>query len=265
VVKLRHKKKMALFALFMVAGLMVSTVMALAAETENYQENVKKTSFAVARPVSNVFQYKYRILAQRRLQVNSQPITEQDDDVELDDLDEVNVDEIVKEYEAMPEEERKPGRYIWIVWAKGLSWKRNDIPVYTDAESAEGIPVGMNIAVKPIWRTEKWTLYKVVRGAVGHDDDRYPVEGYALKRSDGKFFLSLRGRGITLEAVGRVYRLHTTTDSGKGSWPLRVVMKGRMTVEGDDYVFAMRGRAYRLYLQPKPEPVPEEAVAQTAK
>jgi len=250
----------------MVAGLMVSTVRALAAETEIYQKNANKTSInAVAKPIQNVFSYKYRILAQKRLQVSSQPSPEQDDDVELDELDEVNIDEIVKEYKALPEEERKLGRYIWIVWAKGLSWKRNELPVFTDAESAEGIPVGMNIAVKPIWRTDKWTLYKVVRGAVGHDDDRYPVDGYGLKRNDGKFFLSLRGKGITLDAVGRVYRYHTTADSVRRPWPLRVVMKGRMTVDGYDYVFAMRGRAYRLWLRPvKPEPLPEETVAQTS-
>ena len=257
---------MALFALVMVAGLMVSTVMALAADTETYQKNAKNPSInTAAKPIPNAFSYKYKILAQRRLQVSSQPIPEQDDDVELDDLDEVNIDEIVKEYEALPEDEKKPGRYIWMVWAKGLSWKRNELPALTDAKSAEGIPVGMNIAVKPIWRTEKWTLYKVVRGVLGHDDNRYPVEGYGLKRNDGKFFLSLRGEGITLDAVGRVYRYQTTADSVKGTWPLRVVMKGRMTVEGDNYVFAMRVRAYRLWLRPvKPEPLPEETVAQTS-
>ena len=40
------------------------------------------------------------------------------------------------------EEEKKPGRYIWMVWAKGLSWKRTEVPALTAAESAEGIPVG---------------------------------------------------------------------------------------------------------------------------
>jgi hypothetical protein len=44
-----------------------------------------------------------------------------------------------------------------------------------------------------------------------------------------------------------------------------VVMKGRITVEGDHYLFAIRSRVYRLWLSPvKLQPLPEEAVAQTA-
>jgi len=119
--------------------------------------------------------------------------------------------------------------------------------------------------VRPIWKTEKWTLYKVVRGVVGHDGERYPVEGYGLKRDDGKSFLSLKGDGITLDAAGRVYGSSSDTDSVRKHCRFhRVVMKGRMTVEGDDYVFAMRGRAFRLCpCSVKPEPLPEEVEAPT--
>ncbi len=49
--------------------------------------------------------------------------------------------------------------------------------------------------------------------------------------------MKLDGEGISLRYIGKV----------KGRrWSLAVAMRGRMTVDGADYAFLMRGRAFRL-------------------
>ncbi len=185
------------------------------------------------------------------------------DEISLDEVDEVDIDALVAEYESLPEEEKKLVPGVWIVWVRGLSWEREDIPVIS-AAIPEGTPVGLRMVAKAIWSTPEWTLYKIVKANMGQNGTRYELEGYALYKKDtGRFHLSLRGDGVTrFNAVGKVYGNKPTTDSCKNCRYLRVVMKGRMTVEGDDYVFAMRGCAHRLWLlRARPEPVPKEILS----
>ncbi len=82
------------------------------------------------------------------------------------------------------------------------------------------------------------------------------MEGYALyKKEAGKFYLSLKGDGISyFGAVGKVL---PPAEECVHPRALRIVMKGRMNVEGENYAFAMRGRAFRPRIrrvQPAPEP-----------
>ena len=172
------------------------------------------------------------------------------EELSLDEIDGVDIDDIVSEYESLPDEEKKPIPGVWIVWARGLSWEQDDLPEMTN-EVPEGEPVGLMMAVKAIWGTPDWTLYKVARGVVGHDGVRHPVEGYALyNKNTQRFHLSLKGDGVTeFEAVGKVYGNNPTADSVRNRGYLRLVMKGRMTVEGDDHVFAMRGFAHRMWIR----------------
>jgi len=120
------------------------------------------------------------------------------------------------------------------------------------------------MVVKGIWSTPEWNLYKVLKGVVGQNGTRYRVEGYALyKKETGKFYLSLEGDGISyFGAVGKV--IPTCEECGRPR-ALRIVMKGRMNVEGENYAFAMRGRAFRPWIRRvKPVLEPEEQLAGTS-
>ena len=93
---------------------------------------------------------------------------------------------------------------------------------------------------------------------MGQNGTRYQVEGYALYRKEtGKFYLSLEGDGISyFGAVGKV--LPPAEDCARPR-TLRIIMKGRMNIEGENYAFTMRGRAFRPRIRSvQPAPGPEE-------
>jgi hypothetical protein len=191
----------------------------------------------------------------RAVQVSN--VFKPNEDIQLAEIDESIVDEIdakVKAYEELPEEEKKPHvPGVWIVVARGLSWKSNSIPELSEI-APEAIPMGMRFYAKAIWGNSDWTLYRLGRGIIGHDGERYQVDGYALyKKETGKFYLVLDGGGVSLQAVGRVYGPHTDLTAANNRRCLHLSMKGRMMIDGDGYVFALRGSAYRLpILRAKP-------------
>jgi hypothetical protein len=188
------------------------------------------------------------------------------DDIQLEEVTPEILDEIdalVEKYEELPDEEKKTHRRgVWVVVARGLSWKSGSIPEVSEI-APECIPMGTRFYAKAIWGNTEWTLYRLGRGIVGHDGERYKVDGYALYiKESKKFYLVLDGEGVSLQAVGRVYGHNADLASVKGPRCLRLAMKGRMSVEGDPYTFALRGYAFRLpILRAKPL---EEAKPQLA-
>jgi hypothetical protein len=172
------------------------------------------------------------------------------DDLQLEEVDDKVFAEIyarAKEYENLPEEERKPHiPGVWVVVARGLSWETDSYPE-TSEVAPEGIPMGMRFFAKAIWGNTEWTLYKLGRGVVGHSGERHRVDGYALyEKETGRFYLVLDGEGVNLQAVGKVYGPNTDLTSSRCRRCLRLAIKGRMSIDGDGYVFGLRGYAYRI-------------------
>ena len=102
--------------------------------------------------------------------------------------------------------------------------------------------MGMRFFAKAIWGNEDWTLFKLRRGIIGHSGERYHVDGYALyKKENGRFYMVLDGEGASLQAVGKVYGPNADITATNCRRYLRLGMKGRITIDGDGYVFALRG------------------------
>ena len=210
--------------------------------------------------VRNGLQAQMRIGSQCAFDIS---VLEYADELSLDEVENIDIDALVAEYEAIPEEERTPAPGVWIVVARGLSWERSDLPEVSDA-APEGLHVGLRMVVKCIWSTPEWNLYKVLKGVVGQNGTRHKVEGYALfNKETGKFYLSLEGDGVSyFGAVGKV--LPPAEDCARPR-ALRIVMKGRMNFDGEDYAFAMRGRAFRPRIRRfQPAPEPEEQLTGTS-
>jgi hypothetical protein len=245
-----NRKKTTMVLILVVISMMAAAVQV---QAEAEYENAKYVKRTKANQVpSNGIQVTSAKPQPLTLPVNALEAAEE---LSLDELDDVDVNELVAEYEELSEEEKANIPGVWVVWARGLSWERYDVPELS-AEVPEGTPVGLKMVVKAIWNTPDWTLYKVVKGVVGHNSTRYEVKGYALyKKETSRFHLSLRGDGISeFEAVGKVYNGAPATDCARPRRFLRIAMKGRMTVEGDEYVFAMRGFAHKLrMLRARPE------------
>jgi hypothetical protein len=172
------------------------------------------------------------------------------DDIQLEEVNDemiAEIESLVQAYEELPEEKKKPPvRGVWVVVARGLSWKSSSIPGTSDV-APEGIPMEMRFYAKAIWGNQEWTLYRLGRGVVGHDGERHHVDGYALyKKETGKFYLLLDGDGVSLQAVGKVYGQNADITAANYRRCLRLAMKGGMSIDGDDYAFGLRGFAYRL-------------------
>jgi hypothetical protein len=259
------RKTVMVLALVLVAALMVTALPAMAGtNTKKAQATQTKgkgmnayaqaTQVKAKSAVRNGLQAQMKIGSQGAFDIS---MLEDADELSLDEVEGVDIDALVAEYEAIPEGERTPAPGVWIVVARGLSWERNDLPEVSDA-APEGIRVGLRMVVKGIWSTPEWNLYKVLKGVVGQNGTRYQVEGYALySKETGRFYLSLEGDGISyFGAVGKV--LPPAEDCVRPR-ALRIVMKGRMNVEGENYAFAMRGRAFRPRIRRvQPDPEPEE-------
>ena len=74
--------------------------------------------------------------------------------------------------------------------------------------------------------------------------------------------MKLEGDDISLKVIGRVYpRLYDATDCVRRLRFHPVVMKGKMSVEGERYLFAVKGRAFRVCLHTcEPMAMPEETI-----
>ena len=237
-------------ALPALAGTNTKNAQATQAKGKGMKAYAQATQVKAKSAVRNGLQAQMKIGSQGAFDIS---VLEYADELSLDEVE--DIDALVAEYEVIPEEERTPTPGVWIVVARGLSWERNDLPEVSET-APEGIHVGLRMVVKGIWSTPEWNLYKVLKGVVGQNGTRYQVEGYALYRKEtGKFYLSLEGDGISyFGAVGKV--IPPCEECGRPR-ALRIVMKGRMNVEGENYAFAMRGRAFRPRIrrvQPAPEP-----------
>ena len=242
-VKMTKRRSMMALGLVLVACLMMTSMFAYA-KTE---QNLLKAS---ARPT--IAQYNGPVNAISATPRNAKSITpsigqaQVSDELESASEDDVDLIPYILEYEELPEDEQIHRPCIWVVIARGYSW---EVEPSTDAVNARNW-MGMRFAAKPVMDTGDGILFKVSRGIVGHDGERYKVEGYGwARKEDGMFYMKLDGEDIHLKVVGKVFPKNIDVASNVRRFRFhRIVMKGKMTVEGEEYFFSLKGRAFRLCL-----------------
>ena len=268
---MERKRTLALLALGLVATLVLSPILVQAASIQNNNKPPTNQNTRPDGPTHAASANRIRFMtgtrnrnwsAQQRCEaplklryrVGCPPNCTAFDD--LPEFDEEEIDQLLGDYEAMLESEECPAGALWILWAGGASWPMDGEAGVNDEAPEDCTRTGMRLAIRPIIASEDLIVFKVVRGVVVHDGERYQVEGIgAVSKEDGVFVMKLEGGGFSLKAIGRVHR---------GRWSLRVAMKGRMTVDGADYAFRMRGKAFRLSpLTPEAVPEAEDAVEPT--
>jgi len=246
-VKMANRKKTMMLGLVLVTALMVSTLL-VNAEAMRLKRDLgeqKPQTIASKGPVHAVSASIGNAATFRTAPAQTFVI---DEDLESDSVDDLNIDAYIEEYEALLEDQRPRKRCVWIVVARGSSWEAEPS---TDAVDAR-VPMGLRFAARPVMDTGDGVLFRVSRGTVGHDGERYRVEGYGWARKEnGVFYMKLDGDEIHLKVVGKVYpRDIDTASNARWIRSHRVAMKGKMTVGDDDYLFALRGRAFRVCLRP---------------
>jgi hypothetical protein len=95
----------------------------------------------------------------------------------------------------------------------------------------------MRLAIRPMKADDGTIVFRVVRGVVTHEGEKVSVTGYGVVRSDGAFGIRLEGDGLKLWAAGKVRRWGRS---------YVVLMRGRMALNGEEYVFVMKCRAFTL-------------------
>jgi len=175
------------------------------------------------------------------------------DEAELPNLDEVEVDDLIDEYEALLDAEDAPKGKIWILVARGRSWEIDVEPVTDEMAPGDCTRIGMKLAIRTVRADDRTIVFRVVRGCVFHDGEKTEVAGAGVLRKDGTFAVRLNGEGLRLKAFGRAFKV-------RGSY--FVLMKGRTTLEGEgEHAFLMRGRAFKLRRRrPLTAQTPEETV-----
>jgi hypothetical protein len=250
---MERKKTVAMLALGLVMALVLSPVLVQAISIQYNDRNQSNENTGSCRQFKAASANRIRRMAgtQARLGLTNQqretPLRQRNrgggylNFSLVDELPEYigeEVDQLLDDYAAMPETEEHPTRTLWILWARGTSWPLEDEVAVYDVAPDDRIPAGMRLAIRPIIASEDIVVFKVLRGVVGHNGTRYEVEGIgALIKEEGIFVMKLDGEGISLKCIGKI--------QGR-RWSLAVAMRGRMTVDGADYAFVMRGRAFRL-------------------
>jgi hypothetical protein len=250
---MERRKTMALLALGLVAAVMLSPMIVQATSSQNQFDGPMNQNTKAARPAQAASATRMRVMGgfqngfSSAQQQPEAPLRQRNREErylngmmfsELPEFYEEEIDLLLGEYESMLKSEEAPKGALWILWVGGASWPLVDETDVNDVAPEDPLRCGMRLAIRPIIALEDILVFKVVRGVVGQDGERHEVEGVGvLFKEEGVFVMKLEGEGFSLKAIGRVH---------KGMWSLRVAMKGRMTVDGVDYAFRMRGRAFRL-------------------
>ena len=244
-VKMKRTKVLALVAIAMMVALVASPVLAKSPSLKNNSSDV---STQKAEPQAWV---PMKAQVKARSHNRSRALSALD---EIPEFDEAEVDALLKEYEGVTMPEDGTRRPLWILFSRGFSWELDDAVSVNDEAPEECGPAGMRLAIKVVLATEDFTVFKVLRGVVGNDGERYQVEGYGILFNEERVFvMKLQGEGLELKTIGRIHG---------AKWDIRVTMKGKMSVDDTDYGFRMRGKAWRI--RPRlQKAVPEEVAPST--
>lgn len=237
-VKMKQKKMMMIFALVLSAAILYSTFGVYAAGNMVQVSNVKATPLKTK--VQNI-QARAGTCTVVRDQLFMSPDLEEEFDTTQ--LEAIGLEEIIAEYKLILEEDKQDGECVWILFARGYAWDEN-VQVDDVATSEGRYHTGMRIIAKPVWASPWGLFYEVTKGVVGHNGTRYEVTGYGLAKN-GYFYMNLDGVDLSLQCVGKIFPLPQLSAANCSPRRHRVVMKGNMVVEGEDYTFKMRGWAFR--------------------
>ncbi len=170
-------------------------------------------------------------------------------ETELPDLDKAGVDNLIDEYEDLLDVEKGN---IWILVARGRSWEIDGETVTEEMAPKDCARIGMKLNFRTVRAEDGTIVFRVIRGYVLLKGEKTEVTGAGVLRKDGTFAVRLNGEGLRLKAVGKTFRV-------RGCY--FVLMKGRMTLEGNEYDFLMKGRALKLRRRsPFSAPTPGETV-----
>jgi hypothetical protein len=223
---MKRSKVLALMAIAMMVALMASPVLAKSPSLTNNKNSVSTQK--VEPQVWVHMKAQVNACNMNRSQAMNVP-------VEVPEYDEAEVDALLKEYEGVTVPDDGAKRPLWFLFARGFSGELDDAVSVNDVAPEERMPAGMHLAIKVVLTTEDFTVFKVVRGVVGNDGERYNVEGYGILFNEERFFvMKLQGEGLELKTIGRVHGARLG---------VKVSMKGKMSVEDTDYGFQMKGRA----------------------
>ena len=241
---MKQKKMMMVFALVLSAAILISS---LGVYAEGYMVQVSNSKAAQMKTRVQSLQatkIQSRIKSGTCTAVRNQLYMSPELEEELDpaQLEAIGLEDIIAEYENIPEDEKQDGECVWILFARGYAWDEN--VVVDDVASPEGrYRTGMRIVAKPVWASPWGLFYEVTKGVVGHNGTRYEVTGYGLAK-DGYFYMTLDGEDMDLQCVGKIFPLPQLS-AANCPRRFRVAMKGNMVVEGEDYTFKMRGWTFR--------------------
>jgi len=236
-VEMKTRRTVKILTLGLVVALMLSPMLLVSAEPGADPKQVEGRRFFALRARNmkalKAKPYGSAPLFGNRSQVNP-PV---DIEPELADIPDMDADELIAEYEGLPETEVAEVKPLWIVWTRGMSWQGEDD--VTEEIAPDGEPIMMRLLVEAAKHTERGTLYNVIRGVIGHGGELHSVKGVVVVENTGTFALKLEGEDIDLKTVGRVW---------SAGFFYRVAMKGRMNLEGENWSFYMKGRAFRIRL-----------------
>jgi hypothetical protein len=240
-----------IIGLVLISIILVSSIYVYAAKPASYKQDNRyakniKTNRNKGMTQQNIHNYQN---SKKWRKLYGVGIPQYQDAVTLEELDEPKLSELEEIYDGLTAEEKLDSKCFWIVWAKGYAWSLDDIPAPQDESFEESTHINMMTLVRPVFDTGEGILFEVKRGVIGHDGERYPVNGFGwLRKGDDVFHMKLLGTEdeITLMIIGKVFRGPSTSTARRHRWFHPVVMVGRLNVDGLEYVIAMRGRAFRM-------------------
>jgi hypothetical protein len=173
------------------------------------------------------------------------------DETELPDLEDIDVDGLIDEYEGLLDEEDASKGRAWSLVANGRSWKIVDEPETDEVAPEDCTRMGMRLGIRKVIADDGTIVFRVVRGVVIHGEEKTQVTGAGVLRKDGTFAMRLSGEGLRLKAVGRAFEMR---------YSYFVLMKGRINLDGGgEYAFLLKGRAFRSrHFRPRIAASPEE-------
>jgi hypothetical protein len=159
------------------------------------------------------------------------------DETELPDMEDIDVDGLIDEYEGLLDDEDASKVRTWTLVANGRSWEIVDEPDTDDVAPEDCTRMWMRLGIRIVIADDGTIVFRVVRGVVIHGEEKVQVTGAGLLRKDGTFAMRLSGEGLRLKAVGRAFKMR---------YSYFVLMKGRVNLEGgEEYAFLLKGRAFR--------------------
>jgi hypothetical protein len=260
------RKSIYLLTLGIIAALVLSPMIVQAAEGSQMGPKGTDEKPSASKPWAHQFTNKFQTKLKQRIETmynqlkngklwnwrNRQKLEPKfTDEAELPDLEDIDVDGLIDEYEGLLDAEDELKGRTWLLVANGRSWEIVNEPETNEVAPEDCTRMWMRLGIRKVIADDGTIVFRVVRGVVIHGEEKTQVTGAGVLRKDGIFAMRLRGEGLRLKAVGRAFKMR---------YSYFVLMKGRMNLDGGgEYAFLLKGRAYRLrHFRPRITASPED-------